>query len=232
MQLFYQPNISNRDHFLDAEESRHCVKVLRKREGDDITIVDGKGGTYKAVILEANSKKCTFTIKEAVNEGFKNYSVHIAIALTKNSDRIEWFVEKAIEIGVNAITFIDCEHSERGKVNMDRISKKAISAMKQSLKSTLPDIKPLQSFGSFTESVNADQKFIAYVNYTLPQHLKDAVQQNKDYVILIGPEGDFSKGEIELAYKCGFKAVSLGKSRLRTETAGLAACHVFNLIND
>ena len=232
MQLFYQPDIIKGDHFLDAEESRHCTKVLRKREGDEINIVDGKGGSYKAVISDANHRKCSFTIKEAINQEQKNYSIHIAIAPTKNADRIEWFVEKAIEIGIDTITFIECEHSERGKVNLARLSKKAVSAMKQSLKSFLPDINSLQSFKSFTESVIADQKFIAYVDYSLPQHLKDAVQQKKDYVIVIGPEGDFSKAEIDLAYKNGFKAVSLGKSRLRTETAGLVACHIFNLVND
>src|SRR5690606_17772998 len=139
----YQPDIIKGDHFLDAEESRHCVKVLRKREGDEINIVDGKGGAYKAIIVDANPKKCTFAIKEVVNQERKTNSIHIAIAPTKNSDRIEWFVEKAIEIGIDRITFIECEHSERAKVNIDRISKKAVSAMKQSLKPFLPDINSL-----------------------------------------------------------------------------------------
>lgn len=232
MQLFYQPEIIKGVHFLDSEESRHCVKVLRKREGEEIIVVDGLGGTYTAVIKIADPRRCSFTIQKIVQEEIKIFHIHIAIAPTKNADRIEWFLEKVIEVGVDGITFIECDHSERAKINYDRLQKKAISAMKQSLRSRLPAINPLQDFSSFINDIKADQKFIAYVDSSLPYHLKDLIIPNKDYVILIGPEGDFSEKEVNLAFQAGFKDVSLGNSRLRTETAGLAAGLIFNLMND
>lgn len=232
MQLFYQPEIINGVHFLDSEESRHCVKVLRKREGDEINIVDGLGGTYTALIKNADPRQCSFTIQNVVQEEKRSFHISIAIAPTKNIDRIEWFLEKVIEIGIDSVTFIECEHSERTKINYDRLQKKAVSAMKQSLRSRLPTINSLQDFAPFIKDIKADQKFIAYVDNSLPYHLKDLITPNKDYVILIGPEGDFSTEEVKLAFQAGFKAVSLGKSRLRTETAGLAAGLIFNLIND
>ena len=232
MQLFFQPDIVSGSLFLDEEESRHCVKVLRKREGDEINIIDGRGGIYLATIEQAHPKKCTFTIKETTIDIRRPYHIHIAIAPTKNADRIEWFVEKAIEFGVNKITFLDCDNSERVKVNIERLQKKAISAMKQSLNLWLPRLMPVQDFANVCETSEADQKFIAYVDDAIPSHLKVAAAPEKRYLILIGPEGDFSGREIEIAVGKGFVPVSLGKSRLRTETAGLAACHIFNLVND
>lgn len=232
MQLFYQSEIPRGVHFLDPEESRHCIKVLRKREGDEIHVVDGVGATYVVVITEADPKKCTFTIQHVTQRERRDYTIHIAIAPTKNADRMEWFLEKAIEIGVDSITFLECEHSERAKINHERLTKKAVSAMKQSLRSSLPAINVLQTFPLFVETVHADQKFIAYVDNSQPNHLKDQIKANKNYVILIGPEGDFSQSEINLAFKNGFKAASLGTSRLRTETAGMAASLIFNLMND
>lgn len=232
MQIFYQPDILTGKMYLDPEESKHCIKVLRKQEGDEIVIVDGSGGLYKAVVENANFRQCSFAIKESHQEEKRNYTIHIGIAPTKNIDRTEWFVEKAMELGIDRISLLSCDHSERVKVNHERLIKKAISAMKQSLKASLPQIQPLQNFSQFLNQTQAAQKFIAYVDAELPLHLKNAASQAGDYLVLIGPEGDFSKKEIALAYEKDFTGVSLGKSRLRTETAGLAACHILNLIND
>ena len=162
----------------------------------------------------------------------KDIHIHVAIAPTKNIDRLEWFVEKSVELGVDHISLLQCDHSERNKLNQERLVKKAISAMKQSLKYTLPAIHALQPFSSFVRSAKASLKFIAYVDEDISTHLKDSAPKDCDYLVLIGPEGDFSKKEIDLATAQGFKPVSLGKSRLRTETAGLAALHILNLIND
>lgn len=232
MQLFFQPDIVSGNLFLNEEESRHCVKVLRKREGDEINIVDGQGGIYLATIEKADAKKCSFAIKETTIHQGRSYYIHVAIAPTKNADRIEWFVEKAIELGIDKITFVDCENSERAKVNIERLQKKAVSAMKQSLNPWLPQLSPIHNFKSFCSTSEAEQKFIAYVDEKIPTHLKNAALPDKHYLILIGPEGDFSQKEIELAMENGFEPVSLGKSRLRTETAGLAACHICNLVNE
>lgn len=232
MQLFFQPGVTSGNLFLDEEESRHCVKVLRKKEGDEIHIVDGKGGLFLAAIKQANSRKCTFEIKDSRISEMREYHIHIAIAPTKSSDRIEWFVEKAIEFGVDEISFLECENSERAKVNLERLQKKAISAMKQSLNLWLPQLHPIQKFRSLCQDYPADQKFIAYVDDEIPVHLQVAAVPGKRYLILIGPEGDFSRDEINFAVEKKFTPVSLGKSRLRTETAGMAAAHILNLIND
>lgn len=232
MQIFYQPEIVNGVGHLDPEESKHCVRVLRKKPGDEISIVDGVGGFYTALIDDANPKKCDFTIKSVVQEEKRNYSIHIAIAPTKNVDRIEWFVEKAMELGIDKISFFIGDHSERDKINHERLVKKAVSAMKQSIKASMPEIIPLRSFSQLVNSERADQQFIAYVDKEIPQHLKDAASVGGDYLVLIGPEGDFSPREIRTALDLNFKPVSLGKSRLRTETAGIVACHTLTLIND
>lgn len=230
MQLFYQPDIEKGILSLNIEESRHCVKVLRKKEGDEITIVDGKGHFYEAIIADANPKKCLFDIQRTYQEAPKPFFIHIGIAPTKNIDRIEWFLEKSIELGIDAITFLACEHSERIKINTERLEKKAISAMKQSIKSKLPLLNPLVPFSSFIQTP-ATQKFIAYIDQETTGHLMHAAKKQQDYLVLIGPEGDFSKKEIAMAREEGFAPVSLGNSRLRTETAGLVACHTLNLIN-
>ena len=228
MQLFYQPEISKGQHFLTQEESRHAVKVLRYLPGDTINITDGLGSFYQATIVKANQKKCSFSINEETKVSPNPIYRHIAIAPTKNIDRFEWFVEKATEFGIDRITPILCNNSERRIIKVDRIRKKALSAMKQSIKAFHPVIDELQSFKDCLK-IEADFKFIAHVDSANPLLLKDQIQINGSHLVLIGPEGDFSDKEIELAMHEGFSKVSLGQSRLRTETAGIAAAHLLNL---
>lgn len=230
MNLFYQPDIPNDVLFLEPEESRHCIKVLRKRAGDTIQITDGKGSFYSATIEKADASKCTFSILTHEEVAPLPFSIHIAISPTKNADRIEWFVEKATEFGIDEISLIDCDHTERTFIKKERLEKVAVSAMKQSVKARLPIIHELRKFKAVVDSV-ADQKFIAFVDHTNPLQLQQAALPKKRYLILVGPEGDFSLEELALTMNNGFQKVSLGQSRLRTETAGLAACHILNLVN-
>jgi 16S rRNA (uracil1498-N3)-methyltransferase len=229
--LFYQPQIIEGIHYLDEEESKHCVRVLRKREGELIHLTDGHGTFYDAVITKADPRQCAFKVQQQTPEKKKNFSIHIAIAPTKNTDRIEWFVEKSVELGIDHITLVDCKNSERSYIKTERLKKVAISAMKQSVKATLPLVTDLVSFNAFIKSGEAVQKFIAFVDHSNPLHLKDLAQPDASYIVLIGPEGDFSDEELTLAIASGYTKVSLGASRLRTETAGMAACHVLNLVN-
>jgi 16S rRNA (uracil1498-N3)-methyltransferase len=234
MQVFYHSAISAGENHLDAEESRHCVKVLRKQAGDTIHLTDGQGSFYTGRILKADPRQCTFEIIEQVKEAQKNYHIHIAIAPTKNLDRTEWFVEKAVELGVDEISFVICDNSERKDLKLDRLERKAISAMKQSLKATLPTLHEAVRFPQFLEKSSAvDEKYIAYVDLeNASPPLKSLLQPKRRYCVLVGPEGDFSREEIALALQKGFQPVSLGQSRLRTETAGIAACVMLNLYND
>lgn len=231
MNLFFEPGIPQGIRFLDENESHHAAKVLRKTRGDQIRITDGKGCFYDAVIVNPDARKCTFDIDAKHNEPLPGYSIHIAISPTKNADRIEWFVEKAVEIGIREITPVACDHTERRHIKSDRLEKVATSAMKQSLKAFLPIVHPLCPLRDFIKSVSADQKFIAHVDNENKDHLKNVIKAGTSYVVLIGPEGDFSNEELTLAQSCEFKKVSLGPSRLRTETAGLVACHILNLAN-
>lgn len=232
MYLFYQPQLVNDVHHLDEDESRHCVKVLRLNEGSEINIVDGSGCWYKATITQANSKKCEFRIDNKETAVSKDYYIHIAIAPTKNLDRIEWFTEKAVEMGIDEISFVICNNSERKAIKIERIIKKAISAMKQSLKATLPKINKAVSFKDFIRESHQSNKYIAYVDQANPDHLFKISTAHADYSVLIGPEGDFSKEELKSALDAGYQKVSLGNSRLRTETAGLSACQILNLRNE
>lgn len=231
MNLFYQPLISEGIDHLDEEESRHCIRVLRKRQGELIHITDGKGSFFDAVIVKDDPRQCTFTIKHQSKEKEKPFSVHIAIAPTKNADRIEWFVEKAVEIGVDHITLLDCQNSERSFIKTERLKKVAISAMKQSIKATLPEVSGIIPFHDLVNNHPDTQRFIAYVDASNPRHLKDEATPGQHYLVLIGPEGDFSKEELEAALASGYRKVNLGHSRLRTETAGVVVCHTLNLIN-
>jgi 16S rRNA (uracil1498-N3)-methyltransferase len=229
--LFYQPNLPDGIHYLDADESRHCVKVLRAKTGDRITVTDGKGTFYECIITKADAAKCTFQVQSTRVEKPGSYSIHIAIAPTKSPDRIEWFTEKAVELGIDTITLMQCEHSEKSFLKTERLMKVAVSAMKQSLKATLPKIVAPTPFDQVITSANASQKFIAFVDPGNPRHLKDVARRSESAIVLIGPEGDFSPAELQMALSSGYEKVSLGSSRLRTETAGLAACHILNLIN-
>ncbi|SMG11974.1 16S rRNA (uracil1498-N3)-methyltransferase [Marivirga sericea] len=231
MQLFFQPQLPE-SKFLDPDESKHCIKVLRKNIHDEINLIDGKGTFYKAKITEAHHKKCKFEILETTTEKKQPFHRHLAIAPTKNMDRMEWLVEKATELGVDEISFFQSFHSERKIVKIERIEKKVVSAIKQSMKATMPKLNELLPFNSILDNKGAINKFIAYVDFDNEVHLKDHLDAHKNTLILIGPEGDFTQEEVDLACKKGFVKVSLGKSRLRTETAALAAVHLMNLVTD
>jgi len=233
MQLFYVSNISGTEIILDETESKHAVRVLRLQNGNRVEIIDGAGGFHKAQITDANPKKCRLNIVESQKEvGKKDFHLHIAIAPTKNIDRFEWFLEKATEIGINEITPLLTSHSERKVVNSERLEKIIISAMKQSLKAYLPKLNEMTTFKELVVSNKTKNKYIAYCDDIQKTHLKDIVVSGQDTLILIGPEGDFSPEEVQLALDNGFSVVSLGSSRLRTETAGIVACSIVNLANE
>lgn len=233
MHIFYTPEITGKTYTLDETESKHCVRVLRLEKGDEITLVDGRGGFFTAEIADPDPKRCTVTvIKSELNFGIRNFQVQVAIAPTKNIERIEWFLEKATEIGINRVTPLLCRHSERKEIKHERLEKVMVSAMKQSLKAYLPQLDELTKFNDLIRQPFEGQKFIAHCEEQHRDLLKNAVKSGGNYLILIGPEGDFSPEEIELAIAAGFVPVSLGDSRLRTETAGVVACHTFNLLNE
>lgn len=233
MQLFYIPEIAGNTVTLDADESKHAVKVLRLSSGDKIQIVDGKGGFYLAEILDAHPKSCSISILETQKEFEKrNFSLHLAIAPTKNIDRFEWCLEKCTEIGIDTITPLLSEHSERKVIKSERLEKILVSAMKQSVKAYLPKLNELTRFEELIKTDFQGEKYIAHCNDGEKQHLQKLVSGGKDVLILIGPEGDFSPEEVEQAKAAGFTEISLGNARLRTETAGVVACHIVNLAND
>jgi len=231
MALFYVPNLAA-VHVLPEEESQHAVKVLRLQAGDGITVVDGVGGFYNASIINPHPKHCTFEITETVLEfGKRDYKLHIAIAPTKNIERLEWFIEKATEIGIDEITPVICRFSERKIVKEERLEKIIVSAAKQSLKAYFPKLNPLCTFDELLKNHQTSQKFIAHCYEEDKKLLQTEIQKSSDVLILIGPEGDFSKEEVQKAISLGFVPVSLGNSRLRTETAGVVACHTVAILN-
>jgi 16S rRNA (uracil1498-N3)-methyltransferase len=228
MKLFYLENPEN-EIILSAQESKHATKVLRKKEGDVLDFTDGKGNFYKAEITVADSRKCKLQIVSSKQKPKQhNYHLHIAIAPTKNMDRFEWFLEKATEIGIDEITPIICSRSERKVIKNERCNKILLSAMKQSLKFHLPKLNEAISLTDFLKSNVDGAKYIAHCEKSDKLELKNEKLEEKT-LILIGPEGDFSSKEIELAFQNQFKAVSLGTSRLRTETAGIIATHTINI---
>jgi len=228
MQLFYLENPKD-EIILSAEESKHATKVLRKKEGDILNFTDGKGAFYKAEIIVADSRKCRLkVVSTEQKEKQHNYHLHIAIAPTKNMDRFEWFLEKATEIGIDEITPIICTHSERKKIKTERCNRILLSAMKQSLKFHVPKLNEAMSLSDFIKQDYEGTKYIAHCEDGEKKELK-RVNKTEKTIILIGPEGDFSPKEIELALQNQFKAVSLGTSRLRTETAGIIAAHSINI---
>jgi RNA methyltransferase, RsmE family len=231
MHFFYTPDIRNNLE-LPEEEAKHCLKVLRLSQGDEIMLTDGAGYFYKAEISAADHKRCIVSIMDIIHqEPLWNGHLHVAMAPTKNMDRNEWFAEKATEIGFDTLSFLNCRYSERKIIKTDRISKIMIAAMKQSLKARLPQLNEMVSFNDFINQHQGEQKFIAHCNKGDKVLLKDVLQPGKDTLILIGPEGDFSDREVEIAIEKGYRPVSLGESRLRTETAALAACFTFGFIN-
>lgn len=231
MQIFYTPDIAAKPE-LPEEEAGHCIRVLRLTEGDEILLTDGSGSFYKAAISRANAKHCEVSILETWRQpALWNYQVHIAVAPTKNMDRMEWFAEKATEIGIDAITCLNCRFSERKEVKPARLEKILVSAMKQSQKATLPRLSGMIDFKTFVATPFNGRKFIAHCEEGEKPLLKNTYHPGENALILIGPEGDFSPEEIELARTNGFEAISLGESRLRTETAALAACHTIHILN-
>jgi 16S rRNA (uracil1498-N3)-methyltransferase len=224
MHCFYEPDLSNEYIHLSEEESKHAVRVLRLSAGDQVIIVDGRGTRALAEVSNDHPKRCELKITERNQEiTGRNFRLHIAVAPTKNIDRIEWFVEKATEIGIDEITFLDCEHSERDVIKTERIEKVAVSAMKQSQQSHMPLIKEMTSIQDFIRSTEADVKLIAHCEESDKKGLQDFDVKNKSVLILIGPEGDFSSEEINACIANGYQPVALGNTRLRTETAALFA---------
>ncbi len=234
MQLFYSPDITPPLYTLSEEESGHCVRVLRLKEGDSLHITDGKGTLYRAEVEDAHPKRCTIRIVEEHHEWEKRpYSLTIAVAPTKNIDRIEWFVEKATECGIDRIVPILCDHSERKVIKGERLEKIAISAMKQSLKAYLPQIDPLTPIRTLLEEPFDGVRLIAHCEEDMERiFMGELIDKGDNVMVLIGPEGDFSKEEIEAARKAGFREVTLGKERLRTETAALAAAMFTAFVNN
>ena len=204
---------------------------MRRRIGDIIHITDGKGILYEARILSEDQSQCLFEVIRTQREPSVNNRIHVAISPLSHADRFEWFVEKAVELGVNRISIMLCERTEKRQVKLERLHKIAVGAMKQSQRFTLPDIDGPIDFDSFVSSCRADQKFIAFVDISNPQHLFTQAKKGLANVVCIGPEGDFTAAELTQALHHGFIKVSLGAHRLRTETAGIAACHMLNLVN-
>lgn len=234
MQLFYHPNISNNDStfIFSKEESRHIVKVLRKTVGDIIYITNGLGSRFEGKIIEADLKKCTINIERIHQEKHRPYQLHLAVAPTKMNDRFEWFLEKATEIGIDQITPILCDRSERKVIKANRMTKIIQSAMKQSLQSYLPRFNPMISFEEFITQNQSDTLYIAHCDEGEKSSLKSRLSLNENVTILIGPEGDFSVKEIEMALAHNYIPVTLGKTRLRTETAAIVACQTVALMNE
>ena len=229
--LFFAENILE-TLFLPSDESFHCVKVLRMKENDEVQIIDGKGNFYEAKIVLPDAKNTRIEILSVQKEFEKrNYFLHLAIAPTKNIERLEWCVEKAVEIGVDVITPLVCRFSERKIVKPERLQKIIISAAKQSLKAYIPKLNPIKNFDDFVLQSTENQRFIAHCYKTEKQQFFNVCKKNLSTLVMIGPEGDFSLEEVQFAENQGFTPVSLGQSRLRTETAGIVAVHTVAVVN-
>lgn len=234
MQLFYNPyiTVNTLQISFSKEESKHILKVLRKSVGDILHITNGKGWLFKAELLSSNVKSCNAIITAKEFQLKKDYQLHLAVAPTKMNDRYEWFLEKATEIGIDTITPIICEHSERKIVKTDRFEKILQSAMKQSLNCHLPKLNEPTFFKDFLKQEFEGQRFIAHCEETDRKSLKNEIVKKNNVTILIGPEGDFSVKEIEMAIHNKFIPVTLGETRLRTETAAIVACHSVAFVNE
>ena len=227
MQLFYNPTINKTQtsFVFDKEESKHIIKVLRKKEGDILHVTNGLGFLFTTEITIASDNKCTVKIVSFEKQDKPKFHLHLAVAPTKMNERYEWFLEKATEIGVQEITPIICDNSERKVIKTDRFQKILESAMKQSLHYYLPKFNEPITFKDFLKKEHRGQKFVAHCEETDKKSLKNELITNEDVTILIGPEGDFSVKEIQQAIAANFIPVSLGATRLRTETAAVIACH-------
>ncbi len=232
MHLFYAPDAAFGLITLNEDESLHCSRVLRLQSGDKVLITNGKGYFFDAIIEIPHPKRTTVFCGVGRWEGEKTfYKVHIALAPTKNLERTEWFVEKATEIGIDKITIFFSSHSERRVIKPERLQRTALAAMKQSFRAKLPEFDIAGDFRSIIASATEKQRFIAWINEGVKLELANAIVPNNDVMVLIGPEGDFSIEEVAQAKDHGFVPVSLGPSRLRTETAAFVACHTAHLIN-
>ena len=234
MQLFYNPAINESSEFFsfDREESKHIIKVLRKKDTDILFVTNGLGYLFKTEIALASDTKCTVKIVSVEKAPTPKYHLHLAVAPTKMNDRYEWFLEKATEIGITEITPIICDHSERKIIKTDRFDKIIQSAMKQSNQLHLPKLNEPILFKDFIKIKNKDQLYIAHCEETNKKLLKEVLKPNENVTVLIGPEGDFSEKEIQLALEHNFIPVSLGNTRLRTETAAIVACHSVAFVNE
>jgi len=231
MHIFYTPDINSNEYVLNEEESRHCTKVLRLTIGTKIHLVDGRGGLYVAEIISIDKRNVRLKVTETkLDYQKRNHHLHIAVAPTKNIDRLEWFLEKATEIGIDEITPLVTERSERKVIKEDRLFKVITSAVKQSLQAYHPILNPLISFDQFMKKEYDADKMIAHC---LSEEERSPIKKSASnkYLVLIGPEGDFAPTEIEEALRSGFKPVTLGNTRLRTETAALAVCFEVNYLN-
>lgn len=234
MHLFYTPDIAptHPQYFLNEEESKHCIRVLRLNVDDEVQLIDGRGGLYSAHIKDAHPKRTILQITGVQTEYNKrNHYLHIAIAPTKNLDRLEWFLEKATEIGIDEISLIICQRSERKEAKVERLNKIITAAIKQSLKAYHPILNEPIALSKFLSQPFSGQKFIAHCEDSAKTSLTAEIEKQGRYVILIGPEGDFAPAEIDTALHNGYKAITLGESRLRTETAALEACFEANFLN-
>jgi len=234
MHLFYTPDIapSHPQYFLNEEESKHAIRVLRLEAGAEVQLIDGKGGLYIAEIKDPHPKRTILQITNVITEYNKrNHYLHIAIAPTKNLDRLEWFLEKATEIGIDEISLIICQRSERKEAKTERLNKIITSATKQSLKAYHPVLNEPVALNKFLGQPFNGQKFIAHCEDSEKSSLSAEIEKQGRYLILIGPEGDFSPVEIDTTLHNGYKAITLGESRLRTETAALEACFEVNFLN-
>ncbi|WP_432221503.1 16S rRNA (uracil(1498)-N(3))-methyltransferase [Flavobacterium sp. TMP13] len=235
MQLFYNPSIDEnvQEFSFDKEESRHIIKVLRKNDGDILHVTNGQGLLFETQVVLASDTKCTVKILSFEKKPLPNFKLHLAVSPTKMNDRYEWFLEKATEIGVYEITPIICDRSERKVINVDRYEKIILSALKQSNEVYLPKLNPAISFKEFVkQNKNSGLQLIAHCEETDKKTLKSVLEPSTDVTILIGPEGDFSEKEIDLAFDNKFQPVSLGNTRLRTETAAVVACHSVAFFNE
>ncbi len=233
MQVFYAPGISGETHILDENESRHIIRVLRMKQGMPVKLIDGRGNLYNGEISDDNVKRCCVRIKEIIrNFEKRSYNLHIAISPLKNTERFEWFVEKSVEIGIDTITPLLCHNTEKTSVKQERINNIIVSAMKQSLKASKTILDEPTKFSDFIETKMAGKMIIAHCNNSFTRKkISDVYEKDESAIILIGPEGDFTMEEIKVAEEKGFTGVHLGESRLRTETAGIAACHSIYIVN-
>ena len=234
MQLFYNPEINENSQFFsfDREESKHIIKVLRKKDTDILFVTNGLGFLFKTEITLASDTKCTVKIISFEKEKPMPYQLHLVVAPTKMNDRFEWFLEKATEIGVTEITPIICDHSERKQIKTDRFDKIILSAMKQSNQLYLPKLNEPIAFKDFIKVKNEGLQLIAHCEEQNKKSLKNVLKPNEKITILIGPEGDFSPKEIQLALEQNYIPITLGTTRLRTETAAIVACHSVAFVNE